>query len=272
MLDDGCGSVWSSGTVLPAAGPGRVRHRRLRLLQRRAAGRVGHRPAHHRRAPGVALPAAAPGPRMRLGLRRHRQRRGRRRGQRHCSWAWGPRTAPTTRSTPPPARCGGRPTSSSAGSRAGSSPPPPTTGTASTAPPPSATSAASRATAKQSCCDPSNPRDTAVAGALRRTPSTRPTGAVVVAGGPGRLVRAHHRGRRHDLQRPGPVGRRRPGARRRRPGRSSSRSSCPRPTGRGSPRWATPWCSGSATPTTPRTPASRSSPRAAPPRWCRRGS
>ena len=82
VLDDGCGSVWSSGTVLPALGLAVFGTADCRLRQRRAAGRVGPRPAHQGRHPGVAVPAVASGPRLRLGLRRQPQRRDRRHRQR----------------------------------------------------------------------------------------------------------------------------------------------------------------------------------------------
>ena len=54
VLDDGCGSVWSSGTVLPATRAGRVRHRRLRLLQRRT-------PVRWPSSPCTSTPASWPG-------------------------------------------------------------------------------------------------------------------------------------------------------------------------------------------------------------------
>ena len=78
------------GHGAPRPGAGGVRHRRLRLHQQRATVRVGPRPAHH--APASLawhVPPAAAGPRLRLGLRSHRQRRGRRGRATPRSWALG---------------------------------------------------------------------------------------------------------------------------------------------------------------------------------------
>ena len=107
VQDNGCGSVWSSGTVLPAVGPRRVRVGRLRLRQHRGVGRVGLRPARHDRRPGVAVPPDPPRPGLRLGLRGDAPMPASTRRATPCSWARVPRTAPTTHSSPPPARCGG---------------------------------------------------------------------------------------------------------------------------------------------------------------------
>ena len=104
VLDNGCGSVWSSGTVLPALG--------LVVFGTADCDFANAQPSAESvlalhisdGAAGLAVPPGAPRPRLRLGLRRHPQRRGRRVRATPRSWAWGPRTARTTRSTPAPGR------------------------------------------------------------------------------------------------------------------------------------------------------------------------
>ncbi len=160
VLNDGCGSVWSSGTVLPAlglvvfdtadcdfsnVGP---------LSEAVIAVHVDTGKLAWVYRPPLALH------RLRLGLRGHAQRRCHTPGGRPPSSAWAARTGPTTRWTRPPATWCGPPTSSSAGSPAGSSPPPPTTGSGCTAPPPSGDFGHFEKDS-QILCDPSDPRDTA---------------------------------------------------------------------------------------------------------------
>ena len=183
VLDDGCGSVWSSGTVLPAAGlvvfgTADCDFSNAEPLSESVIAlhiHDGHLAWSYR--------PARPDAKCDWDFGATRQRRGRRAGGTPRSSARDARTGPTTRSTPPPGSCGGRPTSSSAGSPAGSSPRPPTTARGCTARPPSATSAASRATAPK-VVRPVEPPRHAVAEAHRRTPSTPAPGAV-----PGRSTR-----------------------------------------------------------------------------------
>ena len=195
-------------------------------------------------------------PAVRLGLRGHRQRRGVRRRDDDRSSARAARTAPTTRSTRATGRCAGRPTSSSAGSRAGSSPPPPTTATRVYGATAIGDFGRFEARACKPVCDPIQPPRHGVAEADRPRLRRRDRDGGV-AGGRCRLVRAHHGGGRHDLQRPGAVAKPHRRARRRHREPHRRRSSCPRPTGPASPRWATPWCSGWGPPPTPRIPGSR---------------